>query len=101
VIPGLGQIINGQTRKGSAILITVFFIFLAGLIWLFQMVRLVADELEPIHPDPTTVFHHIQDKDLTLLWLLLLAFALLWLFSVIDAFLQGKNSDSTQEGKLG
>lgn len=97
VIPGLGQIINGQWKKAVAILIAVFLLFLAGVIWLFHTLGAVARGLAPAPADPNLLLHHLQEKDLTLVWFLVLAFGFLWFFSVLDAFLKGRRIDKKSE----
>jgi TM2 domain-containing membrane protein YozV len=93
VIPGLGQIINGERRKGTAILLGVFVLFLAGMTWLFRTVSSISSELAPGVSSGAVILDRLREKDFTLVWLLLLAFALLWLFSVLDAFCKGRNMD--------
>jgi TM2 domain-containing membrane protein YozV len=93
VIPGLGQIINGERRKGTAILLAVFVLFLAGMTWLFRTVSSVSRELAPGVSSHAVIVDRLREKDFTLVWLLLLAFALLWLFSVLDAFWKGRSTD--------
>ena len=80
-----------------AILIAVFLLVLGGMIWLFHTLGAVARGLAPAPADPNLLLHHLQEKDLTLVWFLVLAFGFLWFFSVLDAFLKGRRIDQKSE----
>lgn len=92
VIPGLGQIINADLKKGIALLCTVFFLFIIGII---RLVRLVNDVFRSggVAPSSTEVLHRLKAEDFSLLYGITAAFALLWLYSVVDAFLKGRKMD--------
>ena len=98
IIPGLGQIINQHLIKGGCILFAVFILFVGGLFTLYHLLRdaLGAELIHPGHsPD---IMDRLKAADFSTLWYLLVAFALIWLYSVLDAYLTGRKLDQPQEG---
>ena len=98
VIPGLGQIINQHLIKGGCILFAVFILF---VFCLFTVYHLLSDALgtELIHPGHSPdIMDRLKAADFSTLWYLLVAFALIWLYSVLDAYLTGRNLDQPEEG---
>ena len=91
VVPGLGQIINQQTKKGIALLVIVFILFIAGTI---QFAIILSSSVlggQITNPlDTSAALETLQDKDLTALWIILSLFGIVWLFAVVDAFIGGK-----------
>ena len=93
VIPGLGQVLNQDLRKGVLILATVFVLFVAALVKLYKIINSLFLPSNAYNPGSLSVMERINGEDLTILWLLVAAFAILWLYSVIDAFLKGRQID--------
>jgi hypothetical protein len=93
VIPGLGQVLNQHLRKGVFILATVFVLFVAAIVKLYQIVNTLFISAGADNRGSLSVVNRIETEDLTVLWLLLAAFATLWLYSIIDAFLGGRKID--------
>lgn len=97
VIPGLGQILNKEIKKGLFLLGGVFLLFIIGII---KMVQLIKAILQPGHLDtlsPDDIMARIRTEDPSMLWVILAVFAVLWVYSVVDAFLQGRKIDMTEE----
>ena len=93
VIPGLGQIINQQLKKGACILAGTFILFIAALLELYRIIR-AAMEAESMHPSaPGFITERLRAEDFSALWVLLGAFALLWFYSVVDAHRAGRKID--------
>jgi len=92
VIPGLGQILNQDLKKGAFILMLVFVLFLGAVTKLYVIIRALVKTFKT-RPDPATVMDRLGSEDLSALWILLAAFALLWLYSVVDAYRVGKKAD--------
>ncbi len=98
VIPGLGQVINQQLKKGMCILSLVFILFIATLIKMY-MVACELFRAEDVDPSNSkSIMQKLEAADLSLLWYLLSAFALIWLYSVLDAYLTGKKIDQLGQG---
>ncbi len=98
VIPGLGQIINQHLIKGGCILFAVFILFVAGIFTLYHLMSaaLKAELINPGHsPD---IVDKLKAVDFSALWYFLVAFALMWLYSVLDAYLTGRKLDQPGEG---
>ena len=93
VIPGLGQILNQHLKKGVFILATVFVLFVASIVKLYQIMNTLFMSARGDNPGSLSIMERIEAEDLTVLWLLLAAFTTLWLYSVIDAFLAGRKID--------
>ena len=97
VIPGLGQIINQHIKKGVSILLGVFILFIAAAVKMFYIVS-AALKSETINPsDSGVIIDRFRVEDFSLLWCLLLVFAILWLYSVLDAFIAGRKLDQLEK----
>jgi hypothetical protein len=96
VIPGLGQIINQDLKKGVCILAGTFILFIAALIKLYQIIC-AAMAAEGINPSESgLITERFRAEDFSALWYLLGAFALLWIYSVVDAHRAGRKIDDEQ-----
>jgi hypothetical protein len=96
VIPGLGQIINQDLKKGVCILAGTFILFIAALIKLYQ-IFCAAMAAEGINPSESgLITERFRAEDFSALWYLLGAFALLWIYSVVDAHRAGRKIDGKQ-----
>ncbi len=102
VVPGLGQIINQQPRKGGAILAAVFLLLAAAVIRLLGAAQAAFDS-SPATGGPSLkpFVTELLVRDAWILWLLLAAFALLWLYSVADAFRWGLRLDRQERDRSG
>ncbi len=92
VIPGLGQILNQQLKKGIYILGAVFVLFIIGVYKLAQMAYGLLGQMET-RSDPQSVIDQLGGEDTLTLCILLGAFAMLWIYSVLDACLVGLKID--------
>ncbi len=97
VIPGLGQVINEHIKKGIILLAAVFVLIVVSTYEMYQMVNDIIRS-GVVTNDPTTIIHKILSGDYTLLGSLLAVFTLLWLYSVIDAFIGGRKADALEKG---
>lgn len=97
VIPGLGQIMNRNLKKGLIILATVFALFVGGALKLAFIITSLAAQPEAVGVQPGPVMDKLQGEDLSSLLVLGTAFALIWLYSVLDAFWVGLKTDSEVE----
>jgi TM2 domain-containing membrane protein YozV len=75
VIPGLGQILNQEIKKGVFIFLVVFALFVLGVIRLYQMINAVLQNLPINRLDPENVMEGLKAQDHSFLWILLLVFA--------------------------
>ena len=94
IVPGLGQIINQSLKKGLCILSVVFILFVAGTIKLFFILRSALTHTNAGRLNTGPIAEQLQGKDLVVLWVLLGLFAVVWIYSVLDAFRTGKRMDN-------
>ncbi|MFC1822202.1 hypothetical protein ACFL9T_05810 [Thermodesulfobacteriota bacterium] len=93
VIPGLGQILNKNIKKGLLLLALVFLLFLGGAVKLVLIVLTLPDQQKLDPSRELKIANSFEGADLSLLWYLLSAFVILWIYSVTDAYLTGKKME--------
>ena len=98
VIPGLGQIINQELKKGIILLCAVLALFVAGIIDLLQIIHSVFRSGQIDVSDPEALVARLGAQDYTMLWCLGIAFAVLWIYAVADAYLGGRKMDRFESG---
>ena len=98
IVPGLGQIINQNLKKGLSILSIVFVLFVTGTIKLAFTIKSLFQGSETIRLNSTTLGERLQGEDFTLLWALAILFGVVWVYSVVDAFWSGKKMEDQGEG---
>ena len=100
VVPGMGQILNGQLKKGVCILGINLGFFVAGVITLTRIVNKAFKETHYHGFSYSKLLDKLRDQDFLVLWCLLTAFAILWLYAVLDAFLAGKKLDRLEKEEV-
>jgi hypothetical protein len=100
VIPGLGQIINQDLKKGGLLLGGVFLLFIAGIIKLAHLVHSIFGSANMDISDPEMLMTRLRAENLTLLWAMAGLFILLWVYSVVDAYIGGRRIDEMEERDL-
>jgi len=93
VIPGLGQILNREIKKGVFILLGVLLLLVLGVVRLYQMINAVLQNLPINRLDPENVMAGLKAQDYSFLWILMFVFVCLWLYSVLDAYITGQKMD--------
>jgi TM2 domain-containing membrane protein YozV len=83
VIPGLGQILNRQIRKGLILLGLVFVLFIAGAVKFAFLISSITAALDLQEVSQKLI---VNGSDLFILAGIALAFLILWIYSVVDAF---------------
>ncbi|MBN2033127.1 MAG: hypothetical protein JW836_07610 [Deltaproteobacteria bacterium] len=91
IIPGLGQVINQELKKGVFLLSAVFVLFVIAAALLFFIVKSLLSQPGTVH---LSLSHILERVDLLLL---LGAFGGIWIYSVVDAFLQGWRRERRRE----
>ncbi|MBL7202850.1 MAG: hypothetical protein ISS63_00785 [Desulfobacteraceae bacterium] len=94
VIPGLGQIINQDLKKGIILLAAVFLLFVMGIIKLVRLIHAVFRTGRVDLSDPEMIMAKLRAEDPSILWYMAAAFVIIWFFSVLDAYLRGRKIDS-------
>jgi hypothetical protein len=92
LIPGLGQILNNETKKGLLLLGAVFILFVVGSIRLAFVIKFLLSQSSTT--DPLVIMESIKDKYLPSLWILFGLFGIIWIYSVVDAFRTGRRLES-------
>ena len=100
VIPGLGQIINQHIKKGVSILAAVFVLLVLFAVYLYRVISALMISGAIKTGDPAVIIAKIMDEGTSGLSLLLAAFCVLWIYSVIDAFWGGRQADRLEKGVL-
>jgi uncharacterized membrane protein YdcZ (DUF606 family) len=98
VVPGLGQILNNEIRKGLLLLCAVFIIFVVGVIKLAFVIKFLLSQSPTT--DPMVIMEKIKGQHLLSLWILAGLFAVIWLYSVVDAFRTGRRLESKKGEEL-
>jgi hypothetical protein len=101
VIPGLGQFINQDLKKGVCMLSAAFVLFLAGVIIVYRLVNSILKVSGSSSTNFAFILGKMRSAEFSLLWYLLMAFALIWFYSVVDAFLRGRKLDQPGESNHG
>lgn len=93
VIPGLGQIINQDIKKGIIMLACVFVLVIALVVRLYKIISAMINSgaINTLHPD--MIMDKIISEGSLTLGLLVAVSLMLWLYSVIDAFIGGLKAD--------
>jgi len=90
IIPGLGQIINQELKKGIILLATVFILFLAGTVKLYMILSSV------IRTEPGGAIDIIYFRErfgiesFSFLYVVIILFVIIWVYSIVDAYMTGK-----------
>ena len=82
IVPGLGQILNQNFKKGLIILAVVLGLFSGGTVKLAFILRSMMNQPQTPSIDA-----------LSSLWYLIFPFVITWIYSVIDAFWTGRKLD--------
>ncbi|MBW1667084.1 MAG: hypothetical protein JRJ66_03305 [Deltaproteobacteria bacterium] len=98
IIPGLGQILNHNLKKGIILLTLVFLLFLGSAIKVALLVKKIINQ--PGIPSGGEEFfvERLRAETFSSLRYIIFAFLALWLYSVVDAFLTGKKMESQKRG---
>ncbi len=97
VVPGFGQIINGQIKKGVILCVSVLVLLIAATIETYFLIKASLKGLALNELYPEMVISKFKAQDHTVLWIIFIAFIGIWLYSVIDAFSEGRKIDLQEE----
>ena len=96
VIPGLGQVINQHIKKGFILLTADFVFIILFTIEMYKIVREVAESEVLNSGEPKMIMEQTLAGDRTSLIFIFMVFGVLWLYSVVDAFLGGRKADELE-----
>lgn len=100
VVPGLGQILNQHTKKGIALLAIVFILFIIGTVQLAILGTALLEGQVLYRSNTADIMQRLRDADLSVLWVLVGIFAVVWLYAVLDAFWGGRRLDNKRKGEM-
>jgi TM2 domain-containing membrane protein YozV len=83
VVPGLGQILNRQVKKGLILLGLVFVLFIAGAVKFAFIITSITAAHDLAEVSQKVV---VSGSDLFVMAGIAVAFVILWIYSVVDAF---------------
>ena len=94
VVPGLGQVLNGQIKKGLILMCAVFVIFTAGVI---KLIPILMDILQGLGPEELNLkgiqtainTAKIDMMDNSTMGIIIVVLIIIWIYSIIDAFIYG------------
>jgi len=90
VIPGLGQILNREIKKGIILLAIVFVLIVTGTVTLTLIINSL---LNTPNPDVSSIMESIYGTNFTSLRIIIAISLIVWIYSIIDAFVQGLKLD--------
>ena len=97
VIPGLGQIINQDLKRGILLLGGILLLFVAGIIKFIRLIHSLFAAGTIDISDPEQIMARLRAEDLTTLWVMTALFLLIWIYSVVDAYVRGRRMDEMEE----
>jgi hypothetical protein len=83
VVPGLGQILNRQVKKGLMLLGLVFVLFIAGAVKFAFIITSITAAHDLAEVSQKAV---VRGSDLFVMAGIAVAFVIVWIYSVADAF---------------
>jgi TM2 domain-containing membrane protein YozV len=89
IVPGLGQIINEQIKKGLLLLGLVFILLVAVTVKLAVVINRLMADVDLANIDLKEITEKMMSEDLSLISILALCFAGIWIYSIIDALWTG------------
>ncbi|MFH1491545.1 MAG: hypothetical protein ABII06_21760 [Pseudomonadota bacterium] len=98
VVPGLGQIINGQTKKGIVILIIVFILIVALTIDMALTIQSILTVTDISKLTTQNLLMQFRKADFSFLSYLIIAFGALWVYALLDALWVGIRLERRIEG---
>jgi len=98
IVPGLGQIMNRNLKKGLIILSVVFFLLVGTTIKLAFIIQSLVSQPELARFHLSDIMEKLKGEDLASFSYLITAFAIIWIYSVLDAFWMGKRLENKAGG---
>ena len=100
IIPGLGQLLNNQFKKGLIILAIIFLLFVGGVVKLTLIVSSLVTNQAMERLDSEIIIQRLEGMEFSLLWVLITLYVVVWLYSILDAFIEGRKIDKERDEKL-
>jgi hypothetical protein len=78
----------------------VFFLFVGGCVKLAFIITSIMASTSPMGADPQRLLQAIEAENLGSLWVLVALFAVIWIYSVIDAFVSGRRLEAEERHEI-
>jgi len=89
IVPGFGQVLNGQIKKGIVLMGVVFVLFAAGVGKLVQIAMGLLPELDPDKINFEEILVELDVMDISTMRVIMIVFLIVWIYSIIDALING------------
>jgi len=98
VVPGFGQVLNHRIKKGVTMMVLTFVLFIAATV---KLTMLIISEIKNEDADALNnlLAFRLPDHGLFGLWIPVGLLAVLWLYSIIDALIDGIKIEKESKGK--
>jgi TM2 domain-containing membrane protein YozV len=98
VVPGFGQVLNHKIKKGVIMMVLTFILFISATI---KLTMLIISEIknEDVDAINNLLEFKLSGQNLTWLLVLIALLAVLWLYSIIDALIDGIKIEKEGKGK--
>ena len=95
IVPGMGQIMNQQVMKGLSLMAAVFVLLVSATVNIFLIMDDIFQQgnLEIINPQ--AVMEVLDSKDFTATGIIVILSMAVWLYSIIDALINGIRLDKS------
>ena len=94
IVPGLGQVLNRQVKKGLLIMGIVFVLTIGGIIKLADIIMKLLPQLKPGELTGEIITEKLHEIELSAIWFILVILLVIWIYSVCDAFIVGKRLEN-------
>ncbi|MFH0844013.1 MAG: hypothetical protein ABIG67_07115 [Pseudomonadota bacterium] len=99
IVPGLGQIINHNLKKGVILLFVVFMLLMGAMVKMAFIVTRIIHETGFPSFSVDILYRRLQQEDLSTIRGISILFMVIWIYSVLDAFWTGKKLESQAKAK--
>jgi hypothetical protein len=98
VVPGFGQVLNHRIKKGVIMMVLTFILFISATI---KLTLLILSEIknEDVDAINNLLEFKLSGQNLTGLGVLIALLAVLWLYSIVDALIDGIKIEQEGKGK--
>jgi len=100
IVPGLGQVLNGEMKKGLLIMVIVFIFIFGGIIKLIDLTMKLLPQLNPDEITREIIADKLHEAEFSNIWFVLVILSVLWLYSICDAFIIGKRLEKERNESL-
>jgi hypothetical protein len=100
IVPGMGQVINGQIKKGLIHMGIVFVIIFTLVMKLAKMIMNILPGIDPEKVSIDQILAKVDFTDYTFIRVISFIFLVLWIYSIIDAFIIGLRKEREKNSTI-